>query len=491
MSSTAPRALIYARISDDPLHQEKGVTRQIEDARELASARGFDVVADPFVDNDVSALNGKHRPQYEQLMTLVDAGATDRIVTYMTSRLWRNRRERAEGIERLRSAGVGVVAVKGPDLDLTTASGRMLAGLLGEFDTHESEVKAERVARASLQRAQEGRPNGTVPYGWERIYDRDERGQVVGFRDVEDAAAAKVVREIVDRLLAGDTLRAITADLNARGLSSPQGKAWGTSSVRKLALRESNVAQRVHRGHVIGPAAWPAIVDADRHDRVKALLTDPTRDLVRGASRRHLLTFGLGECGVCHSVLRAAAVKRRRKVARAVTDSNPDGIVEAVHELYLCNSKGCVGRNQQAVDRMVRGIVVERLARPDALDLLVADDRTAREAREAAQAVRARLDTAADQYADDVITADQLRRITERLRPQLADLEQRARAAMPAALDALDGFAGAPDAAERWDAAPVTRRRAILAALGITVVINPTRRGAGFDPDSVDVRWAS
>jgi len=63
---------------------------------------------------------------------------SDTIIVFQTSRLWRNRRERAEGIEILRRAGVSVAAVKGPSLDLSSAYGRGMAGLLGEFDTMET-----------------------------------------------------------------------------------------------------------------------------------------------------------------------------------------------------------------------------------------------------------------------------------------------------------------------------------------------------------------
>lgn len=489
MSSTQPRAVIYARISEDPLNTQKGVERQVEDCLALAVARGWEVVTEPFVDNDVSALSGKGRPAYLALMTLVDAGGVDHVVTWMTSRLWRNRRERAEGIEKLREARTGVVAVKGPDLDLTTAAGRMLAGLLGEFDTHESEQKAERVARASEQRAAEGRPNGSLPFGWERIYNRDDRGHVLGSRDVEHPAEAKIVREIVDRLLAGDSLRAITTDLNARGLTSPLGKLWGSSSVRKIALREANVARRIHRGKVVGPAVWPAIVAQDQHDRVVALLTDPGRDLVRGALRRHLLSYGVGQCGVCGGRLRSVVAKRARKVSRAITEDNPEGVVTATHVLYTCDDKGCVGRNQARVDELAVKVVLGRLARPDVLDLLEQDDSRAKDLRTKAEAVRARLNTAADQYADDVITADQLRRITQRLRPDLRDLERQAAAAAGPGVAALTQIVGKPDVRGIWEGLPVTRQRAIMEALGMTVVILPTRRGPGFNPETVAFIW--
>ena len=57
------------------------------------------------VDNDISALNGEHRPAYEAVMAAAARGEIDVILVFQTSRFWRNRGERAEGIEVLRKAG--------------------------------------------------------------------------------------------------------------------------------------------------------------------------------------------------------------------------------------------------------------------------------------------------------------------------------------------------------------------------------------------------
>jgi hypothetical protein len=55
------------------------------------------------------------------------------------------------------------------------------------------------------------------------------------------------------------------------------------------------------------------------------------------------------------------------------------------------------------------------------------------------------------------------------------------------ALDGLDG-PGALRAA--WPELPLTRRRAILAAVVDRIVIGPARRGYNrFDPERVDVTW--
>lgn len=424
-----------------------------------------------YVDNDISALRGKPRERYNALMSTVEAGGVDRIVVWHLSRLVRNRRERAEAIERLAAARVALVAVKGPELDLTTASGRMLAGILGEVDTAESEVKAERVARAALQRAQEGRANGTLPYGWRRQYVTDDQGRVVTFQDEEDPAEAEVVRQIVRSLLSGVSLREVTNDLNDRGLPSPQGKAWRSSSVRKVALRPGNAALRVYQGAVIGPAAWPALVELDEHERVTALLGDPVRRKSRDGARRHLLSYGIGRCGICGGILRV--------------------VTRAGHTMYACDSsRGCVGRRQKWVDQLVSDVVAERLARPDAAALLARDDEADAQPAAEVERLRGRLNRAADDYAEDRIDAEQLARITARLRPDLEEATARVRAAGPAPVAPfVADLLSAEDVGTAWATLSITQQRTVLTVFGVTVRIMPTRQGPGFNPRSILIDW--
>ena len=54
---------------------------------------------------------------------------------------------------------------------------------------------------------------------------------------------------------------------------------------------------------------WPLIVERAKHDRVVALLSSPDRRSHSGPSpgaRKHLLTNGIGKCGVCGEMLRVA-----------------------------------------------------------------------------------------------------------------------------------------------------------------------------------------
>jgi site-specific DNA recombinase len=87
---------------------------------------------------------------------------------------------------------------------------------------------------------------------------------------------------------------------------------------------------------------------------------------------------------------------------------------------------------------------------------------------------------------DTAVTA--VTAVTAATRPELAEAEIR-RLTAAADRTMLRDIAG-PEAEKRWAEAPITRRRAILEALGLRVVILPTgRRGPGFNPESVEIEW--
>ncbi len=137
--------------------------------RECVAFEQSDAASDvtEFVDYDRSAAKGRPREQYRALLAAVERGEVRRIYVLHQSRLWRNRRERADGIEILRRHRVTLVAARGPRIDMSTASGRTLAGLLGELDTAESEIKGERLEIWHATRAERGlHAPGPAPFGW-------------------------------------------------------------------------------------------------------------------------------------------------------------------------------------------------------------------------------------------------------------------------------------------------------------------------------------
>lgn len=445
-------AALYARISSDD-GTALGVARQLEDCRREAERRGW-AVASQYVDNDVSAFSGKARPEFDRLLADVRAGRVGAVVVWDVDRLTRTPRELEAVIDLFDAHRVDLASVGG-EIDLGTPQGRLTARLKGAVARHEVEQSSRRLRRKMQERAEAGKPHGRVAYGWRRVDGVD----------VLDDAEAAVVREIARRLLARESARSVWRDLNARGVPSPGGAAWSGAILRQTMLRERNAGRRTHRGEVVGKGAWEAIVDDDTHDRVVALLRDPERVVSRGSERRWLLS-GIARCGRCGTPMQVNHGGGRAGAA------------------YTCPGCHRVRRAVHHVDAFVEAVVVARLSEPDGPDLLAGDPDALREARDAAEALRARLDLAADQYADGAITADQLRRITARLRPRLDDAEARARAAAPAP----ELAAVANGAAAAWGDTPLEARRAVINAL-MTVTILPSGPGQRFDPERVVISW--
>lgn len=487
---------VYARISEDPSGEAQGVARQIEMAQEHADRRGLQIVA-TFSDNNISASANAHRPGYAALLDEMERGTFSAVLVFHTSRLWRNREQRAKGIRKFSEHGVSVLAVKGPELDLSTAYGRGMAGLLGEFDTMESEVKSERVRAAAAQRAREGRPSGPRMFGWDRIPDPKNPNRKI---DVIDETAANLIREIVRRLLAGESLGSVTRWVESTGILPPKAYSrqaqgiepmpggtakdtdkWRSKTVRILATRPANVALRLHhRGRPdeqLFPAAWPAILTMDEWEAVCALFKPGARQGLR-SDRRHLLTGGVGYCGVCGAVLR---VITRRK-------GNWEG------HLYTCDTaKGCVGRNVAKLDAHVRAVVVERMRRDDAVALLAPPSQSAVDpVAEDERRLRVMLDETTESYLAGRITIGQMEAISARVTADLETLETRREhsSGLPNGMIGEVGTAVQEDnMGELWDSWDVHRRRALLQALGLRVDVLPARGGPKYKPEAVKFSW--
>jgi len=483
---------LYARISEDPRDQRRGVKRQMKDLYQWAEELGGEIAGE-WTDNDLSAHSGEQRPGYDALMAAAleaaaQPGVRVIVAAYHPSRLWRRRVERAQAIEDLRQAKAFVAFESGGYFNMAKASDRSQLANLGESDTAESEVKSERVTREALERAEEGRANGKVSYGWRRVYRHDDDGKVIGFDDVEHPEQAAIVREIVKRLLGGDSIFAVTLDLNERGVPAPgvgqkrkkravgqaeDGSHWSKSSVKKVALRPANVAIRVYKGAEY-PAVWPALVKPEEHSRLIDLFRSRAGSGERPGQRVHLLSWGeVATCGVCNGTI---SVSLRGNMTRGTRKPT-----------YVCSEKGCVGRNEEALDRHVEAVVVKLLSSPAVSEIFKSDESAALAALERAEGLRARQGQAAEDFADGVITREQLRRITQKLSEQIKEAQAEARRLQPVDLSALDGLVG-PQAADKWSRLGVPQKRRILEAIGLRVKIYPaSRRGPGFDSSTIAI----
>lgn len=193
LTTSAPRAVIYARISSDRDGEGEGVARQIEACAERAGREGWTLVCEPLRDDSISAWrSGVTRPAYQRLLRMVRERQVDVVLVWHMSRLWRGRVERATGIDVFKDAGVRLAVVQGSEIDFSTAMGRGMAGMLGEVDTMESDLKSERILAQKEKAAEHQAAPNPGPYllpvrrgrraGWGAKSGRDGAGLPSGAR---------------------------------------------------------------------------------------------------------------------------------------------------------------------------------------------------------------------------------------------------------------------------------------------------------------------
>ena len=159
------RAAIYARVSDDKTGEATSVSQQEEAGRKLIAGRGWEL-AGVYVDNSITGIGKKHRPERYAMLSAVRRGEIDAIVARHQDRLARNPRERLELVEACREHGVIIALVQGSDMDPTTASGRVVIGVPGEIAEMEIALKSERHVAALERHAKAGKvPEGPRPLG--------------------------------------------------------------------------------------------------------------------------------------------------------------------------------------------------------------------------------------------------------------------------------------------------------------------------------------
>ena len=145
-------AAIYTRISQDSAGEGLGVDRQERLCRSLAAERGL-TISDVLVDNDVSAYRRRKRPGFERLVRMLETGQVSAVVAYHADRLYRRTTDLERLVDLVEANGAHVYTVAAGDIDLTTASGRMVARVVGAIAQHESERMGERITMKSEELA--------------------------------------------------------------------------------------------------------------------------------------------------------------------------------------------------------------------------------------------------------------------------------------------------------------------------------------------------
>jgi putative DNA-invertase from lambdoid prophage Rac len=187
------RVAIYARVST---HDQQTLGLQSEAMATYIKNRGWVVTRQI---EDIGS-GSKERPGRESLLMAARRREIDVIVVWRLDRWGRSVADLMTTLRDLTDLGVGFVSLT-EALDLTTPTGRAMAGMLAIFAEFEREILRERVRAGIAQARKEGRPHGRPPTASLKT-DEVARLKAEGRSHAEIARRLGIGRTSVRRILA-------------------------------------------------------------------------------------------------------------------------------------------------------------------------------------------------------------------------------------------------------------------------------------------------
>lgn len=458
------RAAVYVRISRNPDGTSEAPTRQLEDCRRYVETRGW-TLAETFVDDDVSAFRRVRRPGFDALIAAIKAGEIDAVVCWRMDRLARQTRDLVRLSDVCEAARASIIGVA-DGVDTSTTAGRFVSELLVAMAKQESANTSLRVKRAQLDAARRGRPKS----GGRRLFGYEKGRHAI----IEPEAA--LVREAVERVILGQSLRSIATDWHARGVLTSFGNAWQPPILRRLVMSPAIAGLQEVDGALVR-GEWPAIITEAQHRRAYAIVTDPSRrNTGLGAPRSYLLT-GIIHCAKCGV----------RLVGRVGSDGR---------RRYICTRRpgvdACAGVARIAVnvEDTVKAMLIEATRGVNIARLLVkpAEVDTAGLAEVVRADEEALTALAHDHYVARLIGRAEFisarAALTARLEANRRQLATTTGAGVMAGV--LDVGA---ELEARWDAESLQWRREVVETLVERVTLASAGRGRPFSPELVAVVW--
>jgi DNA invertase Pin-like site-specific DNA recombinase len=186
------RVGLYARVST---HDQQTLPMQLSAMREYAKKRSWSVAVEV---KDVGS-GATTRPERERLIDAARRREIDLVLVWRLDRWGRSLVDLVTTLQELNALDVGFVSLS-EALDLTTPSGRALAGMLAVFAEFERDILRDRVRAGIAQARKDGKPHGRPKTAGKLVAEMKQLRKE-GFSKRQIAKRLKVSRTSVIRLL--------------------------------------------------------------------------------------------------------------------------------------------------------------------------------------------------------------------------------------------------------------------------------------------------
>jgi site-specific DNA recombinase len=427
------------------------------------------------------------RPDFEEMMRLIELGELDGICVWKLDRLLRRFVDLGPILKALAKRHSALISVMEPHIDTTTPIGQAVVGFLAAQAEEESRSTSARVSAKEAARAKSGLIHG----GGHRCFGYSRAGEVID-------SEADTIRWMVEALTSGSSLRSIVRYLNEQRVLTTAGKPWESRTVAQLLRSPRIYGVRVHRTPLPDgssherryPGSWEAILSDLDFPRIDALLSRGYSRSKERVANRYLLT-GLLYCGACGRKL----VVGGQRVDR-----------DHQHLYYRCSKPPgleAIGHVAISVDGANRFVIRHVLS--NALASGNASSAARRQEEDEVRAIEQEHVDANQQYRallsrrvkskDPAILAEldlQLDIVGAEMEALLVQIgERRARLVVP--VDLGHWRKGISQSSEPFASNATTdEKRAIIGAMIERIDVQPaSRKGAKFDSSRIAISWRS
>ncbi len=334
---------LYCRVSTD-MQREKGESIRNQKERLTQYAKDHNLNPQFYIDEGISAKDTK-RPALQRLIDDIKNDRVGMVLVTKIDRMTRSLKDLIDLIMLFEDYSVAFKSLTQP-IDTSTAMGRGQISLMGVFAQMEREMTSERVGEDMRHRARSGKWNGgVVPFGYMAQTQQLRLNLKAGMKREEAEQRAKVqcpinkklylreeeaevLRQIFDKYLETESLRAVTHWLNTKKYASRYGGNWAANSVSRVLRSPLYIGQLVYNKRVSAKATgrlkqrpkeeWitadaehTPIIRRDVFDRVQAIIKRQAVEPRRKKSE--YLLAGLLRCGVCGARMHGYTMQKKNE----------------------------------------------------------------------------------------------------------------------------------------------------------------------------------
>lgn len=173
-----PRVAIYMRVSTDD--QSTGMQR-LELDEYIRNRKWTNV--EFYEDQGLSGTN-TNRPELKRLMQNINKRRIDIVLTWNLSRLFRNIKDLVNNLEIFQECSVSLISLK-ENMDMTSATGRLLIHIIGAFSEFEAQSTREKVIAGLRNARAKGKIIGR-PKTRDDVKIHELREQGLSFREISE-----------------------------------------------------------------------------------------------------------------------------------------------------------------------------------------------------------------------------------------------------------------------------------------------------------------